>query len=93
MCIHESIHINKELPRTYDRAQRTLDMIAVSENISDGICLKSGILPFYSMSASDHRALYIDLKASVLFEEVKTDEIKHNLRRFTTKNVKKCQKM
>ena len=90
--IHQSIHAGKNLPRTYDRGVRTLDMIAVSENISNDICMKAGILPFYSVSASDHRALYLDIRASSLFEEVKTDEMKHNLRRFTTKNVKKCDK-
>ena len=90
--IHQDIHKGEQLPRTFDQGKRTLDIIAVSENISNDMIDKAGIIPFYTLSASDHRAMYIDVKEDCLFEDTKTDEIKHTMRRFTTKHVKKCDK-
>ena len=36
--------------------------------------------------------MYIHLEAEYLFDNVKTDETKHTMRRFTTKNDRKCDK-
>lgn len=89
--IHQELHQGCELPRTYIRGKRTLDMIAVSENISKDQIRCTGILPFHSLMASDHRPLYIDVYTDDLFGECQHDAIKHTFRRFTTKNVKKCE--
>ena len=87
----QTMHGNRPLPRTYDRGIRCLDTIMLSENIKDDNILVSGILPFYSVNASDHRALYIDLNAKTLFEDTTPDLTKHTYRQFTTKNVKKSE--
>ena len=83
-------HDNKKLPRTYDRGIRCLDTIMVNEKIGNDQILRTGILPFYTISASDHRALYMDLDTTQLFQDVTIDTTKHTYRRFTTKNIKKC---
>ena len=54
----QSVHNQRSLPRTYDRGVRCLDSIMVSENIQNDHIQGAGILPFYSITASDHRALY-----------------------------------
>ena len=87
----QGMHNNRSLPRTYNRGVRYLDTIVVSENIPHEHIKHSGILPFYSVSASDHRALYIDLDANHLFNDISIDTTKHTYRRFTAKNVKKCE--
>ena len=64
----------------------------LSKNIRDDNILASGILSFYSVNASNHRALYIDLNAKTLFEDTTPDPTKHTYsRQFTTKNVKKSE--
>ena len=90
--IIQNKHQNRALPRTYDRGKRCLDIIAVSENIQNNEIRSCGILPFYSVSASDHRPLYVDFKASTLFDETTPDTTNQTYRRFTTKNTYKCGK-
>ena len=90
--IIQNKHQNRALPRTYDRGKRCLDIIAVSENIQNNEITSCGILPFYSVSASDHRPLYVDFKASTLFDETTPDTTNQTYRRFTTKNTYKCGK-
>ena len=87
---HQALHPGNNLPRTYDQGQRCIDMIAISKNIPNQMIKKSGILPFYTLSASDHRALYIDVDVYQLFDEIIPDVTNHSYRRFHTKNVKKC---
>ena len=65
--IHQIRHADHPLPRTYVRGRRTLDMIAISENITNDHIIRAGILPFYSLAASDHRPLYIDIDMRLLF--------------------------
>ena len=88
--IHQSIHQNQVLPRTYDQGKRCLDMIATSSNIQDEMIKRAGFLPFYTLNASDHRPLYIDIDINQLFDEVIPDTTKTSYRRFNTKNIKKC---
>ena len=90
--IHQSKHGGNELPRTYDRGKRCIDMIAVSENVTNKMVIRAGILPFYTLSASDHRAMYIDIDTQELFDNNKPDVTRQSFKRFTTKNVKKCDK-
>ena len=82
---------NRPLLRTYDKGKRCLDLITVSENIKNDDIAKSGIIPFYSLSASDHRSLYIDIRVDALFDDINPDPTNHTHRRFTTKNVYKCK--
>ena len=90
--IIQTNHQKRTLPRTYDRGSRCLDIIAVSENIKPQDILRCGIMPFYTLSASDHRALYIDLNTDTIFGIVSPDLTNHTHRRFTTRNVYKCRK-
>ena len=90
--IIQTNHQKRTLPRTYDRGSRCLDIIAVSENIKPQDILRCGIMPFYTLSASDHRALYIDLNTDNIFGVVSPDLTNHTHRRFTTRNVYKCRK-
>ena len=85
-------HNNRSLPRTYDRGRRCLDCIAVSENIKNDDVIRCGILPFYSLSASDHRPIYVDFDTDALFDDVTPDLTNHTFKRFTTKNTYKCGK-
>ena len=84
-------HNNKDLPRTYDRGTRCLDTILVSPNIDNKDVTKAGILPFYSITSSDHRPQYIDINMESLFEDTSMDLTKISNKRFTTKNVRKCE--
>ena len=87
----QSVHNQRSLPRTYDRGVRCLDSIMVSENIQNEHIQGAGILPFYSITVSDHRALYIDIDVQSLFNDTTIDTTKHTYQRFTTKNVKKSE--
>ena len=81
-----------ELPRTYDRGQNCLDLMAVSNGMCDQAIIRCGYLPFYEGIASDHRAMYIDVSTDYLFSASKPDTNKHIHRRFTTDNPKKTDK-
>ena len=59
--IIQTMHDHRALPRTYDRGKRCLDTIMISDNIENDSLLRSGILPFYSVTVSDHRAMYLDI--------------------------------
>ena len=85
-------HQNKTLPSTYDRGNQCLDIIAVSENIEPRDILRCGILPFYSLGASNHCPLYVDFDIATLFYGTLPDLTNHTFRRFTTKNTHKCKK-
>ena len=85
-------HNNRDLPRTYDRGTCCLDTILVSSNIDDSKDVtKAGILPFYSITSSDHRPQYIDINMESLFEDTTMDLTKISNKRFTAKNVQKCE--
>ena len=84
-------HNNKDLPRTYDRGTRCLDTILVSPNIDNKDVTKAGILPFYSITSSDNRPQYIDINMESLFEDTSMDLTKISNKRFTTKNIRKCE--
>ena len=81
-----TLHEQRPLPRTYDRGVRCLDTIMVSDNIHNDHILRAGILPFYTVSASDHRAIYVDIDVKSLFQDITIDKTKHTHHRcFTTK--------
>jgi hypothetical protein len=62
------IHHTTKAPPTYNRGNTRLDYILISHRIAPAV-LRSGILPFYSLFLSDHRPCYIDIDATVLFQE------------------------
>lgn len=76
--IYQEIHKGKKLPRTFDQGRRALDIIAVNKNVTNEMIDRAGIISFYTLNASDHRAMYIDIKAEHLYEDVKVDEKAHN---------------
>ena len=88
--VHSSKHPERKLPRTYNKGSKCIDIIAVSENIPDEAIKRAGILPFYSMNATDHRPMYVDIDRQILFGDIKPDQTKATYRRFNTNNVKKC---
>ena len=87
---HVALHKNQQLPRTYNKGSRCIDIIVVSDNIPNDAIQRAGILPFYTINATDHRPLYIDLDKSIIFDNTKPDLTKSTYRRFTTSNIKKC---
>ena len=64
--IMQATHPEIELPVTYNRSTKTINHILGSQH-----CLNStkcaGILPFYNNIQADHRALYINMDAMLLF--------------------------
>ena len=54
-------HGSKNKHNTYARGSKRIDCVFCASNISQFI-IRSGILPFYSITTTDHRALYIDIK-------------------------------
>ena len=53
---------------------------------------RCGYLPFYHGIFSDHRGMYIDIEAERIFRYAKPDVTRQIYKRFTTGQVKKCQK-
>ena len=51
-----------------------------------------GYLTFYDGVFSDHRGLFMDIKASALFDRANPDTNKEVYKRFTTKQTHKCEK-
>ena len=85
--IHE-----KEGPPTYDRGSKCLDLVAISNTIAPESVVKCGYLPFYKGIFSDHRGLYIDIKAEDIFQRAAPDTNREIYKRFTTSQVVKCNK-
>lgn len=56
----------KMLPRTHTRGSSAIDHIWTTKYILDNVSY-SGYAPFGHVWDSDHRGLFIDIKASVLF--------------------------
>ena len=77
-----------ELPKTYDRGCKPIDIIAISSSLPDEIVFRSGMLPFYEGNFSDHRSLYVDIRYDLLFNPIKSDTTKQIYKRFTTENAK-----
>lgn len=80
------------LPITYARGKKCLDILAMSEDLDDGIIVKCGILPMYHGMPADHRGFYVDLDVNQLFTNAYTDVGQQNYKRFNTSQVKKCDK-
>jgi hypothetical protein len=62
-------HTHRPFPATYARGKKRLDYILVSSSIAPSV-QKSGILPFHSVFCSDHSPCYIDIDATMLFNEL-----------------------
>lgn len=83
---HTALHENQQLIRTHNKGSRCIDIIAISDNIPNNVIQRAGILLFYSINATDHWPLYIDLDRKLLFDDTKPDLYKQ----FNTNNIKKC---
>ena len=81
-----------ELPTTYARGKRCLDIMAISEEMDDDVIVKCGILPMYDGMPADHRGFFVDLNIEQLFTNAFTDIGQQNYKRFNTSQVKKCNK-
>jgi hypothetical protein len=83
-----------QLPHTYNRGSKCLDLIAITDDISvPKHSIKSaGYLPFYHQFCSDHRLVFCDIDMSVLFGHVQPDLTRFLRRPFTTNNVDKCER-
>ena len=89
--IHKVKYHERDLPRTCDKGQRCIDLIAISNNIESTHIKSAGMLPFY-VFPSDHRPLYIDIDIKSIFTKITPDQTKEPTKTFTTKNVKRCTK-
>jgi hypothetical protein len=85
---------NIQLPHTYNRGSKYLNLIAITDDTSvPKHSIKSaGYLLFYHHFCSDHRLVYCDIDMSVLFGHVQPDLTRFLQRPFTTNNVDKCEK-
>ena len=81
-----------KLPVTYERGRKCLDMVALSSNLPP-TCIKAvGYLSYGDPLPSDHRAIFLDLDATVLFGTHLPDVTKSTFRHFNTKNKKQMNK-
>ena len=82
------------LPRTHARGTGAVDHIWVTKFLLDNI-ERAGMAPFGSVYESDHRGLYLDINADILFDKNETKIVFHDFRRLNTsipKRVKKYRK-
>mmetsp|Transcript_22670 Transcript_22670/g.32458 ORF Transcript_22670/g.32458 Transcript_22670/m.32458 type:complete len:1353 (-) Transcript_22670:2923-6981(-) len=61
-------HPSSQYPATYARGRNRIDGIFVSPRLVAS-ALRSGMSPFYSFFVGDHRMLYVDFDANLLFGE------------------------
>ena len=85
-------HKNKKLPPTFDRGTRCIDLLGISEEIDERAIIRAGYLPFYYYFATDHRGGYVDINIDAVFGNIKPDTTRNIYRRFTTRNISKCNK-
>ena len=86
------VHKQTELPSTHDRGTKCIDLIGISEEIDRKDIVSAGYLPFYYYFATDHRGGYIDLNIESIFGSIKPDTTRNKYKRFTTRNLSKCNK-
>ena len=60
-------HNRDQYPATYIRGRDRIDGIFVSRQIVHSV-LRSGLTPFHSLFGGDHRGVYVDFSASLLFK-------------------------
>ena len=85
-------HHDKELPTTYRRGKKCLDIMAMSASLDDKVVDKCGIIPFHHGMPLDHRAFYVDLNVERLFTNAYVSDGDSTFKRFTTNQTKKCDK-
>ena len=81
-----------QLPATYDRGSKCIDMIAASNSISPHSIVRCGYLPFYEGIFTDHRGIYIDINIEDIFHTAAPDTNREIYKQFTTSQVIKCEK-
>jgi hypothetical protein len=83
MDLHHYRHPDIAPVRTYLRGSKTIDYIFGSQGIVDSM-LSAGKLPFQYGIFSDHRALYVDLDAEILFNGATQDVTSATARDFNS---------
>ena len=81
-----------EMPATYDRGKKCLDLIATTVGLPPGTIKRIGFAPFYTNIYSDHRGIYVDLDVTKLFSSTRPDTTRSIFKRFTTRHIPKCEK-
>ena len=81
-----------DLPKTHERGQDCLDMVAASNSIQKKRINRAVYQPFYHGIYSDHRGMFVDLDIKEIFNHVKGDTNKEIYRRFTTTQTPKWEK-
>jgi len=61
-------HLDTPPPPTYDHGKDRIDYSFVSSDILDSV-VWSGIFPYNTLFLNDHTAAYIDINATILFQE------------------------
>jgi hypothetical protein len=61
-------HPERPFPASYFRGKNRIDYILVTPRLTSAV-LRSGSLPLYSLFQGDHRPYYIDLDATIAFED------------------------
>ena len=81
-----------QLPPTYDRGSKCLDLFAISRGLNASAIKAAGYLPFYNLFFSDHRGGFIDIDIQELFRPMYDDTTRPSFKRFTTESVKRCDR-
>jgi hypothetical protein len=63
LAIH---HSERPFPPTYIRGKKHIDYMLLSASLQESV-VRSGILPYCSIFAGDHRPYFLDLNANILF--------------------------
>ena len=83
---------NKNLPRTHARGSRAIDHIWATGHIIDNISY-AGYAPFGHVWDSDHRGMFIDVKATILFPNDDISIVYNDFRRLKSTIPKRTKKI
>ena len=73
----------KEGPATYDRGSKCIDIVAASNSIAPESIVHCGYMPFYEGIFTDHRGVYVDIKAEDIFHRATPVTNREIYERFT----------
>ena len=91
MDLHDDATGGCLAPETYYRGTRRLDYILGSINVALSVS-QVGILPYSDgLKYSDHRALFVDIKESVLFSGPGSDPTRRTARGLRASNTRQCE--
>ena len=82
---------NSNLPRTHARGSQAIDHVWCTQHILDNISY-AGFSPFGHIWDSDHRGLFVDIKASILFQNDEISLVYSDFRRLKSTIPKRTKK-